>query len=37
VDNEKLRDKLKLALFDLLYEGFEKSDKWRCYMWVLIW
>jgi len=27
VDNEKLRDKLKLALFDLLYEGFEKSDK----------
>ena len=23
-DNEKLRDKLKLALFDLLYEGFDK-------------
>ena len=25
VDNEKLRDKLKVALFDLLYEGFEKK------------
>nr|WP_243687778.1 hypothetical protein [Methanobacterium formicicum] len=25
-DNEKLRDKLKIALFDLLYEDFGKSE-----------
>jgi len=27
VDNEKLRDKLKVALFDLLYEDFGANNK----------